>query len=175
MLERELDLAYSLFRVQVPKGRAAQACRSEKESSGGVTPKSAFRKDDVHSLLLNSHQFLQTEVTIGQGVSDACQVNGEIICPSVFVLQCTARHGFPCVVTFIKKHLVLFSLVAGGIFLVAKCFESCECGAKFDILHGFPVSRQDSSWRSDLTWSHTWLAGRGEIKINEVICAFGEF
>jgi hypothetical protein len=86
MLERELYLSYSLFRVQVPKGRAAQARRSEKDSSGGITTESAFRKDDVHSLLLNSRQFLQTEMTIGQGVSDACQVDGEIICPSVFVL-----------------------------------------------------------------------------------------
>ena len=76
MLERELNLAYSLFRVQVPKGRSAQACRSEKDNSGGVTTKSAFRKDDVHSLLLNSRQFLQTEMTVGQWVSNACQVDG---------------------------------------------------------------------------------------------------
>jgi hypothetical protein len=128
MLERELNLAYSLFRVQVPKGRSAQACRSQKDdNSGGVATESAFRKDDVHSLLLNSRQFLQTEMTVGQWVSDACQVYGEIVCPSVFVLKCTARDEFPCVVTFIKKHFALFSLVAGGIFLVAKCFVSCEC------------------------------------------------
>ena len=122
MLERELNLTHSLFRVQVSKGRSAQACRSEKDNSGGVTTESAFRKDDVHGLLLNSLQFLQTEMTVGQWVSDAGQVNGEIVCPSVFVLKCTARHEFPCVVTFIEKHFVLFSLVAGGIFPVAKCF-----------------------------------------------------
>ena len=60
------------------KGRASQACRSEKDDAGGVTTESAFRKDDVHSLLLNSRQVLQTEMTVGQWVSDACKVNGEI-------------------------------------------------------------------------------------------------
>ena len=127
MLERELNLTRSLFRVQVPKGRSAQVCRSKKDNSDGVTTESTFRKDDVHSLLLNSRQFLQTKMTVGQWVSDACQVNCKIVCLSVFVLKCTARDEFPCVVTFIKKHFVLFYLVAGGIFLVAKCFMSCEC------------------------------------------------
>ena len=60
-------------------------------------------------------------------LSSVCRMPNEIVCPSVFVFKCTARHEFPCVVTFIKKHFVLFSLVAGGIFPVAKCFVSCEC------------------------------------------------
>ena len=73
MLERELNLAHSLFRVQVPKRRTSPACRSENDEAGGVMIESAFRKDDLHSLLLNSRQVLKTEMTVGQWVSDACQ------------------------------------------------------------------------------------------------------
>jgi hypothetical protein len=92
MLEHELNLTHSLFQVQVPKGRASKACtRSEKDDAGDVTIESTFPKDDVHSLLLNSRQVLQAEMTVSKWVSDACWVNGEVVCPSFFVFKCTSR------------------------------------------------------------------------------------
>jgi hypothetical protein len=64
MLQEGLNLANALFRIQMPKCRASETCRSVQDEPLGISVETAFGKDCTHCFGLDTLELFAGKVAV---------------------------------------------------------------------------------------------------------------
>jgi hypothetical protein len=85
-------LTYALLRVQVAEGSAAESRRSVEDQTFSVAVEATFSKNGSHAFGLDGMKLFLGEMTIGERISNARKVYGEIIGPCLLSVEGAALH-----------------------------------------------------------------------------------
>ena len=80
MAKKEFDLANALFAVEVPQVASAVRDRAVEQTARGLMTDVHFRESSLESLRLDLVQVIVIEVTNGERISNAWNIDGKVKC-----------------------------------------------------------------------------------------------